>query len=604
MLVPNNIFKMEIQTMTEKWKRKSEVLDYAFQPIVNSTTGEVFGYEALLRNWEKCGYKSIFALFDDAFSDQIIYALDLELRRKAIVKFKSIRGMQNRTLFYNLDNRVLEMPDYLPGNTNELLREMGIQKSNLFFEISERHEFNSYTGANRVLKEYKRQNFRIAIDDYGSGYSGLQLLYHSNPDVLKIDRFFIEGIHNDSKKKLLAEKTVSMAHIMGIKVVAEGIENGKEMDFCRMIGCDMLQGYHIARPERDISRLKQHYSLETSGTDFRRRKRDEQNSILESKLTRMQPVTLDADSEMILKRFQREDLRLLPVVDKNNSPVGCIQEKDLRNYVYSPYGIALFRNHTHTKGVESFLTGIPSAEVTTDLDSILKITTYMNMSNGIAITRNGTYLGILEPAGLLDLVNEQEVAKARDQNPLTRLPGNYAINNHLKRLLKNKKQNGAVVYFDFNSFKPFNDDYGFRLGDRVIILFADILKRELNLNRDFIGHIGGDDFLVIFEAGPRERSVEDTVRQIQFCFKEDVKSYYSKEDREKGFIRARDRQDVPRDFPLLTVSAALIEIDDSAPYTLDDFTGAIMALKEKAKKSKDSFAVERIRWGCAESVVY
>ncbi len=604
MLVLNDIFKMEIQTMTEKWNRKSEVLDYAFQPIVNSTTGEVFGYEALLRNWDLCGYDSIFALFDDAFSDQVIYALDLELRRKAIEKFKSIRGMQNRTLFYNLDNRVLEMPDYLPGNTNELLQKMGIQKSNLFFEISERHEFNSYTGANRILEEYKRQNFRIAIDDYGSGYSGLQLLYHSNPDVLKIDRFFIEGIHNDSKKKLLAENTVNMAHIMGIKVVAEGIENEEEMNFCRMIGCDMLQGYHIARPEQDICKLKQQYILDRSGKDFRRRKRDEQSCILESRLTKTRPITLDADSELILKRFQREDLRLLPVVDRNNSPVGCIQEKDLRNYVYSPFGIALFRNHNHTKGLESFLTRIPSTEVTTNLDSILKITASMSISNGVAITRNGAYLGILEPAGLLDLVNEQEVAKARDQNPLTRLPGNYAINSHLKQLLKEKKQNGTVVYFDFNSFKPFNDVYGFRLGDRVIILFAEILKRELNLNRDFIGHIGGDDFLVVFNDGPRETPIEDTVRQIQVFFKEDVKSYYSEEDRKKGFIRARDRQDVPRDFPLLTVSAAVMEIEETEPCTLEDFTGAMMALKKKAKKSKDSFAVERIRRGCAESTLY
>ena len=80
------------------------------------------------------------------------------------------------------------------------------------------------------------------------------------------------------------------------------------------------------------------------------------------------------------------------------------------------------------------------------------------------ITRNGSYLGILEPSKLIDLINEQEVAKARDQNPLTRLPGNYAINHHLQCLLKEVGNRKTLVYFDFNNFKPFNDVYGFRMG--------------------------------------------------------------------------------------------------------------------------------------------
>ena len=595
MLVLNDLLKTETLTMTEEWNKKFDILDYAFQPIVNSATGEVFGYEALLRNWDLCGFKSIFALFDSAFKDQIIYALDLKLRRKAIVKFKSIPERGDKKLFYNLDNRVLEMPDYLPGNTNEILQELDIRKSNLFFEISERHEFNSYAGANRILEEYKRQDFRIAIDDYGSGYSGLQLLYHSNPDVLKIDRFFIEEIHNDAKKKLLAENTVNMAHIMGIKVVAEGIENEEEMNFCRMIGCDMLQGYYIARPEQDINKLQIRYDLEKAGQTSSRRKREEHSSILEKKLTKIRPITLQTESEVILKRFQKEDLRLLPVIDGNNSPLGCIQEKDLKNYVYSPFGIALFRNHSHTRGLESFLSRLPAAEVTTGLETILKITTNRSVPNGIAITRSGVYLGILEPARLLDLVNEQEVAKARDQNPLTRLPGNFAINNQLNKLLEEKRQNETVVYFDFNSFKPFNDVYGFRLGDRAIILFAEILKKELNLNKEFIGHIGGDDFLVIFQTEIRDNSIERTVRKIQERFKEDVQSYYSEEDRKKGFIRAKDRHDTFRDFPLLTVSAAVMEIDKSTEKTLVDFTKAMMKLKKKAKESPDSFACQKLK---------
>jgi diguanylate cyclase (GGDEF)-like protein len=597
MLLVNNIFQLETHGMTNIWKNRTAKLDYAFQPIVNSYTGDVFGYEALLRNWDQCGFNSIFGLFDSAFEDKVLYALDLELRRKAIEKFRTIPGMESRTLFYNLDNRVLEMPDYIPGNTTGLLRELGIQKSSLYFEISERHEFDSLVSASNILEGYKNQNFRIAIDDYGSGYSGLQLLYHSNPDVLKIDRFFIEGIHDDPKKKLFAENIVNMAHLMGIKVVAEGIENCREMHFCRTIGCDLLQGFRIARPEQNIRNLRPSYPLENKHTPFGRRKGEGPSVILEGKLKKIYPITMEAESEEILKRFQREDLRLLPVVDHLNQPIGCIQEEGLKNYVYSPYGIALFKNRTHTKGLESFVSRIPITEETKSLDSILKIAATVTGANGIVITSRGKYLGILEPAGLLDLINEQELANARDQNPLTRLPGNFKINNKLVQLLKNPNAESTVVYFDFNHFKPYNDKYGFRWGDRAIILFAEILKKELNLQEDFLGHVGGDDFLVILNGTLEQQDgILKKVQFIQETFAASIQSCYNQEDRAKGYIRTKDRSGEYRNHPLLTVSAAVMEIRKSGRIPLEEFTQRITSLKQKAKSSPDFLAFAEYKY--------
>ena len=140
-----------------------------------------------------------------------------------------------------------------------------------------------------------------------------------------------------------------------------------------MIGCDFLQGYGIARPVTDISRLKKTYKLQLSPPQYGRRRGEDPLRILESKLTRITPVTLKADCEEILNRFKQENLRLLPVVDDLNQPIGCIQEINLKNYVYSPYGIALFKNHSHSRGLESFVSKIPVTEVTISLNSILKI---------------------------------------------------------------------------------------------------------------------------------------------------------------------------------------------------------------------------------------
>ena len=527
--------------MTEYWTEKCKDLEYAFQPIVNSYTGEVFGYEALLRNWENCGFSSIFDLFDQAFHDKALYTLDLELRKKAIIKLSSLPHMKNRALFYNLDNRVLDMPDYGPGNTLDLLQTYGIKKSGFYFELSERHEFNGTAENIHILNQYKKQDLKIAIDDYGSGYSGLQLLYHSDPDVIKIDRFFIDGIHEDQKKKLFAENIVNMAHLMGIKVVAEGIETDQELNFCRKIGCDYLQGYRIARPEVDLDRLQTAYDIDAV-SNYGKREGENQSDLIEERLTLITPVHLEDDGVATLKRFQRDaTITLLPVVNEQNEPLGVIRENDLKQYVYSPFGISLFQNHFHSRGLESFVSRIPMAEVSTSLDRILDKTALSSRTEGILITRNGKYLGLLDPSSLLQLVYEQKLAHARDQNPLSGLPGNFTIHKKLTELLRNNEGIHRVIFFDFNFFKPFNDAYGFRMGDRLIILFSEILKKTFCLSCDFIGHVGGDDFLVI-QSGIREDSECSMVREAQRAFASSALSYYSGEERLNGYMKSRNRK--------------------------------------------------------------
>jgi len=579
--------------MTEYWTQRCRNLEYAFQPIVNSYTGEVFGYEALLRNWEKCGFTSIFDLFDQAFRDKALYTLDLELRKKALCKMKSAPEMRNKALFYNLDNRVLDMPDYIPGNTLELLQSCGIKKSNFYFELSERHEFNGTVENIQILNQYKNQDLKIAIDDYGSGYSGLQLLYHSDPDVIKIDRFFIEGIHEDQKKKLFAENIVNMAHLMGIKVVAEGIETDQELNFCRKIGCDYLQGYRIARPETDLEKLQSSYDINTS-LNYGKREGENQTYLVEERLTLIAPVHLEDDGVSTLKRFQRDAaITLLPVVNDLNEPIGVIRENDLKQYVYSPFGISLFQNHSHSRGLETFVSRIPMAEVNTSLERILDKTAVSNRAEGILITRNGRYIGLLDPPSLLQLVYEQKLAHARDQNPLTGLPGNFTIHKELSGLLKKNEGIHKVIFFDFNYFKPFNDAYGFRMGDRLIILFSEILKKTFCLSRDFIGHIGGDDFLVI-QSGAREDRDCRLIREAQQAFSSSALSYYSEEQRIQGCMKSRNRKGQWEKFPLLSVSAAVVEIGMSPLETLDDLNRILSELKKKAKGRPDNFARQQI----------
>ncbi|MBE0514800.1 EAL domain-containing protein [Sulfurimonas sp.] len=245
--------------LPKKWIRNLKTLDVAFQPIVNIHTGKIFAVEALLRNYNEVGFSSIFELFDTVYKDNLLYSFDLKLRKKALKKLITIDGQEEIKLFYNLDNRLLDMPNFKHGNTGKLLKHYGIGKNRICFEISERHEISNVSRMQEVLAHYKSEDFCIAIDDFGVGYSGYKLLYDSKPDIIKIDRFFLSDIQKDAKKKLMARSITHLAVQLGIKVIAEGIETKEELLTCRNIGCHFAQGYFIQRPTLLASEIAQEY---------------------------------------------------------------------------------------------------------------------------------------------------------------------------------------------------------------------------------------------------------------------------------------------------------------------------------------------------------
>lgn len=179
--------------LNEKWQTLLDVADFAFQPIVNIYTGKLYAVEALIRNYEGAGFVTIDAIFDTAYSEKILYTLDVKLREKAIHKFSLLPFSKHIKLFYNLDNRITMMPDFKPGYTCELLNSYSMDTSNICFELSEKHQVGMYAGVDKlVLNLYKQQGYKMAIDDFGVGFSGLQMLFNADPNFIKIDRFFCQ----------------------------------------------------------------------------------------------------------------------------------------------------------------------------------------------------------------------------------------------------------------------------------------------------------------------------------------------------------------------------------------------------------------------------
>lgn len=570
--------------MTEAWESALAELRFAFQPIALASDGKAYGYEALLRGWSEAGFFGIGSVFDAAYLEGELVELDRRLRAKALADF-SAWAPAGTKLFYNMDNRVFLSPDAAMGDTIRAAEERGISPSRLVLEISERHEMEGDAGFEKVISLCREAGFRIAIDDFGSGYAGLKLLHMSEPDILKIDRHFVAGSGGEPRKAAFLEKIVGLAHLMGVTVVAEGVETEAELGVCVEAGCDMIQGFLLARPAFGQAAFERSYPALAGAGAEARRGRSRGALIAASKLRLVEPVREDCGFLHVLARFRKDiELDILPVVDASYEPVGVYLERDFRQYVYSPFGIALLEHLESGAGASSFLRGAPVAAANADLARALEVFGAMPASGGVILTRDSRYEGLLPAAELLSLVAEHDLSEARDQNPLTRLPGNLRVAEVIAQRMAETSSCRAFIYFDFDDFKPFNDRYGFRRGDRVIQLFADILRSVFAQPSSFVGHLGGDDFFA-FGRAPSLPEALAPVREATERFRHEAASFYSAEDRERGWILGRDRSGEERKMPLIGVSSALVFAVGGAGLDAESLSDLFAELKKKAKVS-------------------
>jgi len=182
-----------------------------------------------------------------------------------------------------------------------------------------------------------------------------------------------------------------------------------------------------------------------------------------------------------------------------------------------------------------------------------------------------------------------ELKYAKEINPLTQLNGNNRINKYLHHLLKHHKDR-MIIYFDFDNFKPFNDHFGFEKGDEAILFFSKLLKETFGQKGYFIGHIGGDDFIVMVENAHFDKVVTE-IQNTQQAFVAYTQTFYSDEAKQRGKILMKDRFGVEREFEILSVSAAVIHIRENLIILDEQSIGELIAmLKKSAKITKLSVA--------------
>lgn len=177
-------------------------------------------------------------------------------------------------------------------------------------------------------------------------------------------------------------------------------------------------------------------------------------------------------------------------------------------------------------------------------------------------------------------------------NPLTGLPGNLSIQENLEKKISNKVD-FALLYIDLSNFKSFNDKYGFSVGDEVIKFTASLLQnvvKKFGTSTDFVGHIGGDDFVVSTEKSDEIVLAKNIINE----FDSGIKHFYNEQDLENGYIVSKDRNDNIQKFPIMTISIGIIKTDTANVLSFAEIAKRAVGLKKLAKKNnKSSYVFER-----------
>ena len=562
-------------------------VDFAYQPIVSTSTLQAHGFEALARpNPDR--FTSVIDLLNRSHALGELRDVERTLVRGAIRKFARAPQMPEVRLFCNVDNRAYDGAPMDPNALVDLIHNSGIPASNLCIEISERQPISSYENLRAAADTFADHDALVAIDDFGIGNSGLHMLLRLEPAYVKGDQFFVDGLASDTRKQAIVSKLCGLAHALGFRTVAEGVENESDFRMARDLGCDLAQGYHVARPTTRLADLSLTYQRAVTSQRIPR-----MSSRVSEFVTVLEPLHTGQPMADAAKAFQENpSLRLLPVVADDQRVRGAVFEEDVRQLMLSDFGRSLLANKGMTSRVSQFVRRCAMAEATATVEAIVNSYVAAESSQGLILVDDGRLVGYLSNNSVLRLAAEREVSLAREQNPLTKLPGNESIERHWHSVMEAQGRR-ILAFLDFDNFKAFNDSYGFAMGDRALLMFADLLRRLERSHDAFVGHIGGDDFLLSL-AGRGEEG-EQIVRDLQERFARDAESLYSAQDRRAGGITAIDRFGVARFFPLLRVSAGLLHLPEGKrEFGRQAALEALNHAKAAAKRSEAGFAANRI----------
>ncbi len=574
MNTPTQTIKDQFNNIIDKKQIKT-----VFQPIISLRDTSILGYEALSRLTQNIIIKNPDELFSLATEYNRLWDLELLCRTRALETAHTL--LPNEKLFLNVNPNVIHDIKFKEGFTKEYLQKYAMKPENIIFEITERNAIKDIIGFRSTISHYKQQNYKIAIDDAGAGYSGLNLICDVKPHYIKLDMHLIRNIDTDSIKYALVKSMIELSKLSSITLIAEGIETLEELSTLVTLGVEYGQGYFIQKPQETIT------PIDTSVTNTLKRLNQQRNHLYTKSLSYTYIGNLCKDEKTVAPTTTVEDVyslflstpSLLGVcVVKNKQVVGVVTRTLIATNLSGRYGFSLNQKKPLATLMQTDFLSVDYKTSITTVSNLAMSRETSKLYDFITVTKNDNYLGIVTVKDLLEKAMEVEVTNAKQLNPLSGLPGNLTIDQKLLECL-NSPTPFSALYFDLDNFKSYNDVYGFGKGDIMLKLLTRIITTHTPSN-GFAGHIGGDDFIMILPF----HECNALCQQIISDFDTLVRKCYSPEDLVKGYITSKNRHGISENFPIATLSIAAITNQNTEFNNMNDFSAKLAELKKKCKQ--------------------
>ncbi len=563
-----------------------------FQPIIDLKSGDFLGYEGLIRGPADSILHSPINLFCAAAKQGL--SLEVEMLSRLTVLEAFVRQKLPGKLFLNVSPEALTHPSFKNGQTLKFMRDLDFDPSRVVIEITENQPTFDFEAMRGALLHYRAMGFMIAIDDLGEGFSSLRLWSELRPEYIKIDMHFVQGVDQDPVKLQFLKSIQQIAVSCGTHVIAEGVETAGELRVVKDLGIAYGQGYFIARPSPTPPLIA---SSETGSiissshiAVYPVNEMNQASKVTAGKLlTYVEPVHPETLNEQILEKFSANpSLRIIPVV-KNGIPLGLINRYQFLDLFAKPFQRELLGRKPCESLIKSDPLRVEKSMPIHELSHYLSEADSRHFSDGFIVTENKRYIGVASGQDLLRELTQMQLEAARYANPLTMLPGNVPINEHIERLLQANIP-FVACYCDLDHFKPFNDTYGYRKGDEMIQLTGRILSWACDPKLDFIGHVGGDDFILLMQSRDWNARCEQLLRS----FGEATALLFEKSHIEAGGYISEDRDGKQRFNPLTTLSVGTVKVSPGQYGSHHEVSAAMSDAKKMAKKiSGNSLFIEQ-----------
>jgi diguanylate cyclase (GGDEF)-like protein len=554
-----------------------ELLSAIFQPLVWLESGKIFGYAGSVRGPSGDMLCSPERLYKSAWEEGCMIELENHCLETVLRTF--VESQLPGILFLRLDISVYSFADKLKDvKIDKLIQQSGLDPSRvvLFFNGFVSHLDDNSGLLQKLLARYNERGYAVAVDEISAVLDRSGEKKALLPEYVLLDRYLVEDVDKEPVKLKLIKSLHKSMRNTPCRLIATGVDTRSEMLLLNEIGIPFGMGDFVARasknPMRSVSRdvldALKHSDPDHGG---------DRNRIERALLERVPCFELEDCNEDVFGLFEKNPQITVVGVVNNGVPIGLINRGVFINRYARPYQRELYGKKACTTFMD------PEPLVVDKNISIQELSRLLaedqrHISMGFIFTDNGQYLGVGTSQSLIHEITEMQIQSARYANPLTGLPGNARIDDEVDTLLQSQEP-FCLAYFDLDNFKPFNDVYGFSMGDAVIQMTAKIVVELCDAEQDFVGHIGGDDFIALF----RSDNWSERCNSMLERFANEVKTFFSPGDLERGGYVAENRRGEKEFHTLVSLSIGAVIV---APRTFRSHKEIAVVATESKKMAK------------------